>query len=213
MKKSSTKPKGATSYKETSFGIIPRSKLLKLELEGTKKGLDFIYKLVSENKTININPKLICKLHQISFGWIFPQWAGKYRKVQVTVSGKETPPFYKIPELIINLCADLKERLKHLPDIDSDNFIVEAVTLTSWFQYQFVLVHPFFDYNGRVGRMLTVLLLLKLGLPPIEIKASTDTDRERYINSLQKADKGNFSDLENIIGQAVLESLNKMNNL
>ena len=31
--------KGSTSYKETSFGIIPRSKLIKLELEGIKKGL------------------------------------------------------------------------------------------------------------------------------------------------------------------------------
>lgn len=39
MKKSSTKPKGATSYKETAFGIIPHPKLLRLELEGTKKGL------------------------------------------------------------------------------------------------------------------------------------------------------------------------------
>ena len=35
--KTSTKPEGATSYKETSFGIIPRSKLLKLEIEGTNK--------------------------------------------------------------------------------------------------------------------------------------------------------------------------------
>lgn len=42
MKKSSTKPKGATSYKQTAFGIIPRQKLLQLELEGTKMGLEFI---------------------------------------------------------------------------------------------------------------------------------------------------------------------------
>ena len=141
MKKSSSKPKGATSYKETVFGIIPKSKLLKLEIEGTQKGLDFIYKLVNKNKTVNINPNLICKLHKTSFGWIFPKWAGKYRKAQVTVSGKETPSFYQLPELIINLCADLKERLKNLPD--------------------------------------------------------------------PKADKGNLSSLENIISQALSESLNK----
>ena len=209
MKKTSTKPKGATSYKETAFGIIPRSKLLKLELKGTQKGLNFIHKLVSKNKTINIAPELIVKLHKVSFGWIFPQWAGKYRQVQVTVSSKEAPLFYQLPELVVNLCADLKERLKHLPNSKSDSFIVEAVKLVSWFQHGFVFIHPFFDYNGRTGRMLTVLLLLKLGLPPIEVKAETVSDRKRYISALQKADKGNFSSLENIISQALLESLNK----
>lgn len=209
MKKSSTKPEDTTSYKETSFGIIPRSKLLKLELEGTKKGLDFIYRLVAKNKAIDINPYFICKLHQISFGWIFPQWAGKFRKVPVTVSGKEMSPFYQLSELIADLCTNLKERLKHLPGPKSDNFIVEAVKLVSWFQHRFVLIHPFLDYNGRIGRMLTVLLLLNLGLPPIEIKAETTSDRKRYINSLKKADKGNFSSLENIISRALSESLNK----
>jgi len=209
MKKTSTKPKGATSYKKTAFGIIPRSKLLKLEIKGTQKGLNFIHKLASKNKAINITPELILKLHQVSFGWIFPQWAGKYRKVQVTISGKETPPFYQLPELVINLCTDLKERLKHLSNSKSDNFIIEVVKLVSWFQHRFVFIHPFFDYNGRTGRMLTVLLLLKIGLPPIEIKAKTVSDRKRYISALQKADKGNFSSLENIISQALLENLNK----
>lgn len=63
MKKTSTKPKGATSYKETTFGIIPRSKLLKLEIEGTKRGLDYIYDLISTKKNVKITPELICKLH------------------------------------------------------------------------------------------------------------------------------------------------------
>jgi len=48
MKKSSTKPKGSTSYKETAFGIIPRSNLLKLELEGTKKGLEYLHDLIKQ---------------------------------------------------------------------------------------------------------------------------------------------------------------------
>jgi len=77
MKKASSKPKGATLYKETAFGIISRSKLLKLELKGTQKGLNFIHKLASKDKTINITSKLILQLHKVSFGWIFPQWAGR----------------------------------------------------------------------------------------------------------------------------------------
>src|SRR5437667_1869547 len=86
MSNSVTKPQGATSYKETAFGIIPRTKLLQLEIEGTKKGLEYIDEVITKDKNTPITPELICKLHDISFGWIFPDWAGKYRKIQVTFS-------------------------------------------------------------------------------------------------------------------------------
>lgn len=70
MKKSSTKPKGATLYKETTFGIIPRPELLKLELEGTKKGLDLIHSLIDKNSSIEITPQLILEIHKISFSHV-----------------------------------------------------------------------------------------------------------------------------------------------
>ncbi|KKS80167.1 MAG: Filamentation induced by cAMP protein Fic [Candidatus Beckwithbacteria bacterium GW2011_GWA2_43_10] len=210
MKQTSAKPKGATSYKETKFGIIPRSRLLKLEIEGTKKGLNFIFKLVSKDKSVEITPELICQLHQKAFGWIFPKWAGKYRKIQVTVSGKETPSFYLVPEMVMNLCEDLKERLSHLPKRAEKSFIIEAVKLLAWFQHKFVFIHPFQDYNGRMSRMLTILLLLKLRLPPTEIKVEKKADRSRYIKAMQKADDGDISFLENIISETLLESFSRI---
>lgn len=73
MVKATTKPKGATSYKETAFGIIPRSRLIQLELEGIKRGLEYISELIQQRKSSKITPDLICKLHEVSFGWIFPK--------------------------------------------------------------------------------------------------------------------------------------------
>ncbi|MDO8452051.1 MAG: Fic family protein [bacterium] len=158
MKTSSTKPQGATSYKETAFGIIPRLQLLKLEIEGTKKGLEYIGKVIRKNKDVHITPEFICNLHAVSFGWIFPRWAGKYRKIQVAFSGKEAPLYVQIPELIMNLCDDLAERLKHLPPKKGETFILEVVKLLAWFQHRFVFIHPFQDYNGRIARMLTIFI-------------------------------------------------------
>lgn len=40
---------GSTSYKQTKFGILPREKVLEMEVSGTKKGL------LSLNETIKIN--------------------------------------------------------------------------------------------------------------------------------------------------------------
>lgn len=80
----------------------------------------------------------------------------------------------------------------------------------AWFQHRFVFVHPFRDYNGRIARMLTVFILLNLNLPPIEIKIDKSSDRKRYLGAMQKADENDYSLLENLIGQALNESLKKI---
>lgn len=205
-----TKPKGATSYKETAAGIIPRLELIKLELEGTKKGLEFIYNLIESGQDISVTSDLICKLHAVCFGWIFPKWAGRYRVIQVTFSGKEAPPYYQIPGLVKNLCDDLEERLKYLPKVDEENFITKVVELLAWFQHSFVFIHPFQDYNGRTARILTTILLLRFNLPPFELKAETKADRKRYLKAMQKGDEGNLSLLETLINNALSESLERI---
>lgn len=205
--------KGATSFKDTIFGILPRQKILKLEIKGNKKGLNYIISLrkVSIKKDIDIS--LILKVHKISYAWIFPSWAGKFRTINVTYSGKEAIEYYKVREAITNLCLDLKTRIKHLPKPYNDGYINEVVKLLAWFQHRFVQIHPFNDYNGRTARMLTSYLLLKFDLHPFEIKANTTKDRGNYIKAMQYADEGNYLPLEKLIEEALIESLSsKVNN-
>lgn len=174
--------------------------MLELELEGTKKALEYIDQTVRQK---NLSTSYVLKLHQIAFGWIFPYWAGKYRSIRVQYSGKEAPKPYLIPELLSNLCADLAERQKHINQADID----QIVHLLAWFQHRFVVIHPFQDYNGRLARMLTSFILLKQGLPPIEIAADTAQDRNTYLEAMYSADRGDMSKLENLIRSAIDESL------
>lgn len=203
MNKGSSKPKGATSHKETAFGIIPRSQLLRLEIKGVKKGLEHVGRSYLHQ---SISPIYILKLHNISFGWIFPDWAGKYRTIRVEYSGKEAPAFSQVETLVVNLCADLEERLKHLDIEEAD----EVITLIAWFQHRFVQIHPFQDYNGRLARMLTTFTLLKLNIPPFEIKANTDKDRKKYLQAMYDADESDMSSLETLVRQAFDESISKV---
>ena len=199
MKHTSTKPKGATTYKQTAFGIIPRDELILHEIEGTRRGLEF----VATNYYEELTPQLIIELHKISFGWIFPDWAGKYRTIPVEYSGKEAPLPHLVPQLMLGLCEDLKERIKHL-DFSRVGNIIE---LLAWFQHRFVVIHPFQDFNGRLARMLTSFILLKLELPPIEIAANTKTDRDHYLEAMYKADEGDLTKLQKLIETALDESL------
>jgi len=205
----STKPKSATSYKETAFGILPRSKVIELEAEGVKRAQDYIIKL-SDSKT-EITPQAILDIHKAGFGFIFPDWAGKFRTIDVTVGDYEPPHYNKVSELIINLCDDLSERLKHLPSTENDErFLSELISLLGWFQHRLVWIHPFNDYNGRVARLLTNFLLLNLGFPILTIKVETGKDREGYVKAMKDADNNDLLRLENLIAQALKEGLEKV---
>lgn len=80
----------------------------------------------------------------------------------------------------------------------------------AWFQHRFVWIHPFKDYNGRVARLLTNLLLLNLGFPVVEIQADTDEDREAYVTAMKAADHHDYTKLETLLAAALRESLEKV---
>jgi len=48
---------------------------------------------------------------------------------------------------------------------------------------------------------------MRLNLPIIEINTEKETNRKSYIKALQKADGGNYQDLENIVSKALNESM------
>ncbi len=207
--KTSTKPKSATSYKDTSFGILPRSKVITLEAEGIKKAQEYILKL-SDKKAV-ITPQLILDLHKEGFGFIFPQWAGKFRTIEVTVGDYDPPHYTRIPELVTNFCNDLSERIKHLPLVqDEELFLSELIIILAWFQHRFVWIHPFQDYNGRIARLLTNLILLNLDFPIITIIADTGEEREQYVTAMKAADRHDLSKLETLIAEALRRILEEV---
>lgn len=199
------KRKGETSYKDTAFGIIPRSELIPLEIEGIKKVWDFI---LQQNKkgNIPITPTFLKKIHKIGFGWIFPKMGGKFRIIDVQVSKHTPPKYFLVPELMINFCKDNTIRIKHLSSQDEETYFDELIDLLSWSHHRFLWIHPFQDYNGRIARILNNIILLNLELPPIELKVETDSGRDKYVKALQDADNGDYTKLKQLFKSALQES-------
>src|SRR3990167_1191840 len=175
---------GDTSYKQTKYGILPRLKVLKLEVLGTKKGLILLKGFSKDNKRITAD--LIKKVNKDCFSDILVDDAGKFRTIQVTYSGKEVPHFSQIAEMIKVLCDDIEFAISQLPKFTDETFIERVVELLANFQHRFVYIHPFVDYNGRTARMLTSYILMRLNLPIIEIKADTGKSRKDYITTMKK---------------------------
>lgn len=70
----------------------------------------------------------------------------------------------------------------------------------------FERIHPFLDGNGRVGRLLMNLLLIRLGYPPAIIYKR---DRSRYLSALRGADRGEPGPLGELVARAVLDNLHR----
>ena len=153
-------------------GLTIDKKSLKehLEVIGHKEAFDYVKHLVSEN--VEISEKLIKDIHYLVLADKKDD-RGVYRRIPVRIMGAAHEVVQ--PYLIIPKMEELLERYK--------NSTEDIVTKLARFHIEFEDIHPFIDGNGRTGRLLINLELMKAGYPPIDIKFS---DRLRYYEAFDE---------------------------
>ena len=102
---------GSTRYFETAEGTLSYTQVserLVVSLAGILQEI-----LLTAPEQIPITPEWLCLRHQALAGDLFPEWAGRFRDVNVQVGSHTPPPFYEVPVLMRLFCDDLTERLRH----------------------------------------------------------------------------------------------------
>ncbi|HLD75848.1 MAG TPA: Fic family protein [Candidatus Norongarragalinales archaeon] len=144
------------------------------ETYGVARAIDYLRK----TKT-HLSVKLILELHLIVFLNSKP-FAGLFRPpgVEVVVTdGRGNIVHRGAP------AKDVKKRLQELVRWYQDNKKrYPPLVLAAVVHNQFENIHPFQDGNGRVGRLLLNNILLKNGLPPLNIELK---NLQEYYASLQ----------------------------
>ena len=84
---------------------------------------------------------------------------------------------------------------------------LEGLLQAAKLHYEFVLIHPFDDGNGRMARILMNLVLMRYGFAPAIVKTQ---EKETYFSALQQADGGQFDVFADYIAQQVCLSLQTM---
>ena len=113
--------------------------------------------------------------------------------------GGMTPPSWPgVPAVMGDWIADAQS----LREVDEATLPEPVAQLHARFEQ----IHPFLDGNGRAGRLVLNLLLVRLGFPPAIIYKG---ERSRYLAALRRADKGDPGPLGEFIARAVLNNLHK----
>ena len=138
-----------------------------LEAVGHKEAFDYVRELVKENAPLT--ERIIKQIHYLVLADKRAD-RGVYRRVPVRIMGAHHDPVqpYLIEPKMQQLLLDYAASGNHI------------VTKLARFHIEFEGIHPFIDGNGRTGRLLVNLELMKAGYPPIDIKF---TDRAAYYNA------------------------------
>lgn len=144
---------------------------------------------------VTIKPTCILQMHRDLLAKAALPEAGQFKKVQNYVNEKladgtlitrfvpANPNF--TPDAITNICSAY-EQAASLENID-------ALILIPAFVFDFLCNHPFSDGNGRISRLLTLLLLCKSGYKVgkyVSIEHQMEVTKDRYYASLEQSDIG-----------------------
>lgn len=175
-------------------GLTIAQKPLKdhMEAVGHKEAFDYISQLVKEK--VPISESIIKQIHFLVLADKRDD-RGVYRRVPVRIMGAQHEPVqpYLIEPRMEQLLIDFAESKEHI------------ITKLARFHIEFEGIHPFIDGNGRTGRLLVNLELMKAGYPPIDIKFA---DRIAYYNAFDEYYvKHNLSAMEKLFAGYVNERL------
>jgi Fic/DOC family len=181
-----------------------------MEVRGYASAAQWVYGQALEPGAWNegelLNLTEVRRVHEMALG---PVWdvaphdqsndrerPGGFREhdIRTFPGGMIPPPWPDVP-------AAMADWIKQCRDVGNATRPVEAVASA---HNQFERIHPFLDGNGRTGRLVVNLLLVRLGYAPAIIYKR---QRTRYLQALRAADGGDAGPLGEMLARAVLDNL------
>ena len=83
----------------------------------------------------------------------------------------------------------------------------EVVCALAKSHVELVLIHPFREGNGRVARMLSILMALQAGLPLLDFSVIAEQKKQEYFVAVQAGLDKNYQPMEQLFAEVIDRSL------
>jgi len=144
----------------------------------------------------------ICDIHRQWLESIYP-WAGIYRQVNIGKGGFQFAMAHTIPTLMAEL--ERKQLRKQTPCLfESRDDVAQALAEV---HVELMLVHPFREGNGRLGRLLATLMALQAGLPVLDFSELDMARREEYFAAVRAGMDMNYQPMKRLFNDVIERSL------
>lgn len=189
------------TLKETAMaleGMTIDQKPLKDHLEAVGHRDAFLYVQDIATKDMPLSESVIKNIHSLVL-INRPEDKGTYRRIPVRIMGAYTEPLqpYMVQPAMEGLLIENNKRAETMN-------IIERIAR---FHLEFEGIHPFIDGNGRTGRLILNLDLIRNGYPPINVKF---IDRKRYYEAFDAYYRDNdASKMTALIAEYVSERLDE----
>jgi cell filamentation protein len=137
-------------------------------------------------------------LHKFWLDGVF-LWAGSFRTVNIGKGGLMFAASAHVPELMHQFERDQLARLTPCC-FKASEAVVKALAEV---HVELVLIHPFREGNGRIARLLSMLMGLQAGLPPLNFSELQGVKRDAYFAAVQAGMDRDYKPMERIFSEVI----------
>lgn len=155
-----------------------------------------------------LSPSFVRRIHAVLAHGLLPPGcgvkAGEWRRTDVSVGNADV--VFPAPDLVPAAMDRFCERFA-----DPRSWKGRPVEFAADMSFEFVDIHPFPDFNGRMSRLLLNLGLIGAGVPFRVALRADKKGRARYLRALDRAHRGRRDHYRRLIDMAVVEGFEEIN--
>jgi len=181
-------------------GITSREEMAIVETEELWRTQEYLLNIIEQDQSFTIQD--IFDIHRMWLETVY-DWAGKERQVNVSKDGFN----FAMAHTLTNLMAEFEQKqlARYTPCQFSDhNEVAQALAEV---HVELMLIHPFREGNGRLGRLVATIMALQAGLPLLDFSELAGEQKMEYFAAIRAGMDRNYRPMKELFHAMIKKNL------